>query len=595
MHPADIVIVFLYLASVTAIGARARRKASQGIESYFLGGRSLPWWMIAMSGSNSYFDITGTMWIVSLFVVLGFKGWWIQCMWGFVIPVFFMVTLGKWIQRSRVMTGSEWMVVRFGGGRSGEAARLAYTVYAVLTLTAFIAYTTVGMGKFGSAYFTLTDDPALNDKLCALLVIGSAGAYVVLGGFHALVIVETIQTTVLTLGAIAIAVIGFLSFDAGKIAASVPADWWSIAPTWTVERASPGFEYEAFGALVAVFVVKGLLLCLSGPEQLFDFQKFLACRNAREASLMGWLWGVLHTVRWPMAMGIAVISLSGSFESLGAGDNDPEKVLPAVIAHGLPVGFRGLAVAALLAAFMGAFGSMVNGAASYLVRDIYQRYLRPDASERRLVAASCVASVLMLAAGVWISTFASSINGVFVWIMVGLGAGVLVPNVLRWYWWRFNGWGFAAGCAAGMALSLLQAVLALERFGLRLPVYASFPILAGSVAVVAVAVSLLTPPDPPEALAAFYRGVRPWGLWGPVRRGLGPEALAPLDPSSPRREALAIAVGIPWLASLYMFPAYWVAHRWGEMAVALAVCLVTSAGLVPLWLRGLPARERGGR
>lgn len=585
MQAIDFTIIFIYLAAVTVLGVLAHRKAAQGIDSYFLGKRALPWWMIAMSGSNSYFDITGTMWIVSLFVVIGMKGWWIQWMWGFVLPVFFMVTLGKWIQRSRVLTGSEWMVTRFGSGRAGDLARLTYTVYAVLTLTAFIAYTAVGMGKFGSTYFTLTEDPAWNDKLCALLVIGSAGVYVVLGGFRALVLVEVVQTTVLTLGALVIAVIGFLSFDLEKITASVPSDWWSIVPTWTVERSVEGFEYHAFGALVLVFVVKGLLLCLSGPEQLFDFQKFLACRNAREASLMGWLWGVLHTVRWPMAMGIALIALSGGVSDLGS--TDPEKVLPRVIEDSLPTGIRGLAVAALLAAFMGTFSAMVNGAASYLVRDIYQRYLKPDAGDRDLVVASYAASVLMIIVGVGISLFADSINAVFTWIMVVLGAGVLVPNVLRWYWWRFNGWGFTAGSLAGMVLSLVQVVLQ-EGYERTIPLYVSFPVLAGSVAVISVLVSLLTSPDPPEVLTGFYRSVRPWGFWKPVRSRIEPPELTPLDPSSPGKEAAAILVGIPWLVSLYLFPTFWVAHRYVEMGVALAVCVVTGLLLVPLWYRALP-------
>jgi hypothetical protein len=171
--------------------------------------------------------------------------------------------------------------------------------------------------------------------------------------------------------------------------------------------------------------------------------------------------------------------------------------------------------------------------------------------------------------------------------MVVLGAGVLVPNVLRWYWWRFNGWGFTAGSLAGMVLSLVQVVLQ-EGYERTIPLYVSFPILAGSVAAISLLVSLLTPPDPPEVLAGFYRSVRPWGLWGPVRARLEPHELTPLDPSSPGREAAAILVGIPWLVSLYLFPTFWVAHRYVEMGVALGVCVVTGLLLVPLWYRVLP-------
>src|ERR1041385_7019253 len=101
---ADQIVVAVYLALIIGIGFWAKRQAGRGAEAYFLGGRSLPWWAIAMSGSSSYFDITGTMWIVSLFVTLGFKGFWVQWIWGFVITAFFMAWMGKWIRRSGVVT-----------------------------------------------------------------------------------------------------------------------------------------------------------------------------------------------------------------------------------------------------------------------------------------------------------------------------------------------------------------------------------------------------------------------------------------------------------------------------------------------------------
>src|SRR3990172_7197394 len=199
----DSVIVVVYLALVVALGTMVKRRAARNINSYFLGERELPWWALAMSGSSSYFDITGTMWIVSLFVVMGLKGFWVQWIWGFIIPVFYMAYMGKWIRRSGVMTGSEWMETRFGTGRAGEAARASYTLYAVLTITAFLAYGATGMGKFGSVYLPF------DEHVCAALIIGITGIYVIMGGFHGVVIVEIFQTVVLSAGAIVIAYLGF--------------------------------------------------------------------------------------------------------------------------------------------------------------------------------------------------------------------------------------------------------------------------------------------------------------------------------------------------------------------------------------------------
>src|SRR5215216_2469017 len=146
----DQIIVVLYLAAIMGIGIAMKRRAARGISSYFLGGRQLPWWALAMSGSSSYFDITGTMWIVSTFIVLGLKGMWVHWLWGFPITAFYLAYMGRWIRRSNVLTGAEWMYTRFGADRAGDLARLSYTVFAVLTIIALLGYSAIGMGKFGA-------------------------------------------------------------------------------------------------------------------------------------------------------------------------------------------------------------------------------------------------------------------------------------------------------------------------------------------------------------------------------------------------------------------------------------------------------------
>lgn len=260
----DMVIVVLYLAAIMSIGFAMKRKAAKGMSSYFLGGRQLPWWALAMSGSSSYFDITGTMWIVSTFIALGLKGMWVHMLWGFPITAFYLAYMGKWIRRSDAMTGAEWMKTRFGTGKAGDIARFSYTLFAILTITALPGYGAIGMGKFGSIFLPFSPN------VCAFLILGVTGIYVVIGGFHGIVRVEIVQTIVLSAGAIAFAVIGFMHFDAVQFAAKVPASWGDIMPSWRPEAfqglLTGGTDYSLFGALVAVWVAKGLLLCLSGPE-----------------------------------------------------------------------------------------------------------------------------------------------------------------------------------------------------------------------------------------------------------------------------------------------------------------------------------------
>lgn len=588
----DQFIVVLYLAVIMAIGWAMKRRAARGMTAYFLGGRQLPWWALAMSGSSSYFDITGTMWIVSLFILLGLKGMWVHWLWGFPITAFYLAYMGKWIRRSGVLTGAEWMYTRFGRGRDGDLARLAYTIFAILTITALLGYGAIGMGKFGAVF--LPFEPFT----CAVLILAFTGLYVVVGGFHGIVRVEIVQTIVLSAGAITFAVIGWQHFDATAFAQKVPGGWNSILPAMRPEElqgvVSGGTDFSLFGALVAVWLAKGLLLCFSGPEQLYDFQRFLAARDARDASKLGALWGVIHTVRWPFAMAIAVMAI------LGLGDpaldaalkEDPEAALPLIIGARLPHGLVGFMLAALLSGFLATFSSTVNGGAAYLVKDIYQRYLNPHADARTLVRASYVASALLIVIGLVIARFGTSINTAFMWIFGTLAAGILPANVLRWYWWRLNGWGYAAGIFGGMALSLGQVIGDQFIWPKPLPLYIGFPVIALASTIISIVVALLTKPTDGQTLVRFYETVQPAGAWGRVKVGV----LA-VNPQFRReapfaRDLLNTLFALLAIGGLYVGTLYLILHRYGVAGVCFGSTLACCAVMFFTWYRHLPAPER---
>jgi len=584
----DQVIVVLYLAAIMSIGFAMKRKAAKGMSSYFLGGRQLPWWALAMSGSSSYFDITGTMWIVSTFIALGLKGMWVHMLWGFPITAFYLAYMGKWIRRSDAMTGAEWMKTRFGSGKAGDIARLSYTLFAILTITALLGYGAIGMGKFGAIFLPFSPN------VCAFLILGVTGVYVVIGGFHGIVRVEIVQTIVLSAGAVTFAVIGYMHFDAAQFNANVPATWHDIVPSWRPEAfqglVSGGTDYSLFGALVAVWVAKGMLLCLSGPEQLYDFQRFLAAKDERDAAKLGALWGLIHTVRWPFAMAIALMAIIGIGnaaldEKLRA---DPETALPLIIGSMLPVGLVGFMLAALLSGFLATFSSTVNGGAAYLVKDIYQRYINPEADNKTLVRVSYLSSSLLILAGLIISIFGSSINTAFLWIFGTLAAGILPPNVLRWYWWRLNGQGYAAGVFGGMALSLGQVFF--DQFVLAepLPLYIGFPVIAIASTLITIVVSLLTQPTDIETLKNFYRKVQPAGLWKPAKDAVLAEEPGFRKQLSFAVEAFNTLVAMIGITALYVSMLYLVLHRLTVGFALLGTTLVTVIILYFTWYKTLP-------
>jgi SSS family solute:Na+ symporter len=568
---ADYFIVIIYFAAVLWLGFWYKKRASKDLEAYFLGGKRMHWLALAMSGAVSNFDITGTMWIVSMLFLFGMKSMWIHWMWGFMMGAFFLAFMGKWVRRSGVMTGAEWMATRFGTGRDGVIARTAYAVMAVITQASFIGYAFQGIGKFASVYV------GLSPTACAIVIIGVTTLYVLLGGLYSVVLTDVIQTVVLTLASILIAVVAFSKLTPDILNNVLPSGWTSLAPKWRLAELA-GTEnagYEIFGALVIVWVLKGLLLNAGGPAQMYDFQRFLAARDARDASKVGAAWSLFLIVRWGMAMGIVLLALAGITSV-----TDPEQVMPLVLQEYLPVGVRGLIIAGLLAAFMSTFSSTLNSGASYIVRDIWQPFFRPQADQRSLIRASYVATVGIVAAGLLIGFQAESIAQIWSWMMMALGAGVVVPNVLRWYWWRMNGWGYASGTAAGILFSVIALFMP------ELPMYVVFPPIVMASLLVSVSTALATPPVDEPVLVSFYETVRPFGFWRPVRNRsrLTAEALA--NPTERAwRAVLNTILGMVAITGIYLFPMYLVGHWYAKAFIWLSAAILAAGILAFTWYR----------
>ncbi len=602
MSTLDAVIIFLFFAALIGIGVWQQRRAAKSLDNYFLGGHRIHWLALAMSGSVSTFDISGTMWMVTLIYLFGMKSVWNHWMWGFMMAAFFMSYMGKWVRRSRVMTGAEWMITRFGDKAGGRAARYAYALMAVITLVGLTGYGFEGIGKFSAEYVQTGLDPEDNIRLCAFVVFGITTIYTLLGGLEAVVITNVLQTCILVIASLVIAAIAYFELTPEVLAALTPVDgdsFTSLWPKWELENVDAlpaGYQgYHMFGLLVVAWVAKGFLLNLGGPGQMFDFQMFLSTRDPRDAAKVGAAWSAFLVVRWAMVMGIALLAIAAGLEIVdGRGAVDAEIVMPRVLATYLGPGVLGLVLAGLLAAFMSTFAATVNSGASYLVRDLWQPLFRPQADEKHLVRASYVATISIVTAGTLIGLYASSIRQVWDWIMMALGAAFVIPNVFRWYWWRFNGTGYAAGTLVGLAGAMPLLFMSLR--GIEPPIYITFPALCGISLIASIAGTYLSRPTEESTLINFYRNVRPFGWWGPIRSrsGLSPEEL-----QSPGESAWYAGLNVT-LACLAIFGAYvapmylvghwhWQALCWGSVSVAAIIVLKFT------WYEHLPQPEQPGK
>ncbi|MBT8180263.1 MAG: sodium:solute symporter, partial [Eudoraea sp.] len=144
----DIVIILLYLLATVLIGLILRKRAQRSKDDYLLGGKSLPWYMLGLSNASGMFDISGTMWLVTLTFVYGLKSIWIPWLWPVFNQIFLMIYLSAWLRRSNVTTGAEWILFRFGEGRGGRLSHTVVVAFAIISCLGFLAYGFIGLGKF---------------------------------------------------------------------------------------------------------------------------------------------------------------------------------------------------------------------------------------------------------------------------------------------------------------------------------------------------------------------------------------------------------------------------------------------------------------
>ena len=224
LHPIDIAIVALYFVVMLAIGFIVEKRASRGIDSYFLAENRIPWWLLSLSNAASMFDISGTMWLVYLLFVYGLKSVYIPWLWPVFNQIFLMVYLSPWMRRSAALTGGQWITLRFGSGRGAEAARLSVVFFAAASVIGFTSYAFVGIAKFSAVFLPNTFSP----NAYGAVVVGITTLYTVMGGLYSVVLTDLVQYVLMTVACVAIGWIAIARVDPAMLAAMTPAGWSDI-------------------------------------------------------------------------------------------------------------------------------------------------------------------------------------------------------------------------------------------------------------------------------------------------------------------------------------------------------------------------------
>lgn len=655
LNSLDYSIVGLYFVALLGIGIYLQRLASKNMEAYFLAGNRLPWWMLGISGMGYSLDIAGTMLIISLLWLLGPRGMFIEFRGGVSLAlVCQMIWTGKWHRRSGCMTVAEWMSFRFGQTRAANFARLATALAFIIFTIAMLTYMSVGVGKFLSLFIPLS--PFWSAVLLmgiATIYTAMSGLYGVV--VSDLLQCGLMIFGILVVIVMAVSAMGSAD-EFATLAQQISGvqDWAATLPAMHVELPEGYAQYEslllyAFGFLVLNKLIIGGFGTGHEPQ-------FFAARNERECGKLACLWAALMALRWPMMMGYAILGIymvqdyfpaetavadaaqliqqhmtvseaswrealaglrntpgnyapeliTGLEQVLGAdwaaklelvgyhGTVDPERILPAVLLNKIPGGFRGLILVTLLAASMSTFDMTMNKSAAMFTNDIYKQFLRPRAQNRELVYVTYTFCVIVVIVAFAMAYNIPNINTIWGWITMGLWSGIGMPLFLRFYWWRFNGAGYAAGIFGGVAaaLAVLTYNTSVEQThpGAALSEITQFLILTPVSFLAAVIGTYASKPTDHETLAHFYRKTRPFGFWKPLRNSLSDE-----QQQAARREHVNDMIALPfvfvWMVTLYLMPMQLLIKQYVAFTITLILFVLSLVGVYVFWYRNLPAAE----
>lgn len=603
----DIVIIFAYLFSTVVIGLVLKKAAQKNKSNYLLGGNKLPWYMLGLSNASGMFDISGTMWLVTLLFVYGLKSIWIPWLWPVFNQIFLMVFLSIWLRRSNVTTGAEWITTRFGRTRDSNLSHGVVVVFALIMCLGYLAYGFIGLGKFVMIFIPWEIvQPHIPFQVPIEYVPHIYGIaftlfavfYAVLGGMSSIVWADVLQYIIMTISAILIGVLAMKALAVETL--TVPGGWKSPFFGWTLDKldwrgiidevntkiASDG--YSLFTIFFMMMVFKGVLVSLAGPAPTYDMQKILSTKSPKDAAKMsGFVSVVLMPVRYFMIAGFAILGLVyyDRLNLMVGGQIDFEQILPSAIAEFVPVGFMGLLLAGLLAAFNSTFAGTLNAAQAYIVNDIYLRYIKPEASNKQIRNMNYTTGVVVVIVSIIFGVFAQDVNSMLQWIVSALYGSYVVSNVLKWYWWRFNGYGYFWG----MVFGLIPALIFPYVFSETLDLY-YFPWLLIISVAGALLGTFLTKPTEEETLKEFYRTVNPWGFWGPVKQKVIAENPGFQPNKNFKLDMFNVIIGTVAQTALVALPVYIILKDTLPIWITIIITVVCAVILKKTWWNKLPEK-----
>lgn len=575
----DWLLIAGFFAMTLGVGVYFKGKAGKSLSDYFVSGRSLPWWLAGTSMVATTFAADTPLAVTGLIAVNGLAGNWFW--WAFAMGGMFTVFVyAKLWRRSGVMTDVELVELRYGG-KPATALRGARALYVALIVNPII------IGWVTGAMLTVLRETVLQGSSVAnqewLIIAGClavVGLYGAMSGLWGVVVTDLVQFVLAMGGCIALAWIavhhlgGIDAMQQKAMATSGAGEqMFSFFPDFTAD--DPWMPLHIF---LIMLLVQWWATWYPGAEPGgggYVVQRMASCKDEKNAVLATLWYQIAHYCVRPWPWLLVAFCAVAMYPGL-SGEDNPGVGYAWVIRDVAPHGVLGLILVTFFAAFMSTLSTQMNWGASYLVRDVYQRLIAPDADSKKLTRASRLASIFVLVEGGVFTWFMKDLSVDQAWkLLAALGAGTGAVFMLRWFWWRVNAWSEISAMAASLVYYLIFSRV------FDSP-EVTMAVVAGLTIATWVAVTYLTPPEKPEVLQAFYRKVHPGGPgWGPVAREV-PEVVPDRDLGRSIVSALSASV---LLYAVLAGVGYIIFGRWALAGVCIVVALAAGAVVAVLLRR----------
>jgi Na+/proline symporter len=543
----DWAVIIGYLLVNLGIGVYYRRRASGNTEDFFISGRDVSWWLAGTSMVATTFAADTPLFVCGVVARQGIAGnwiWWASCIGGMQVVFFF----ARYWRRAEILTDVQFVEIRYSGkpaaflrgfkaiylGLFMNCLILGWVTKAMVSIISVLLGPVIAQGRVLDlgilGQHTLGDPQNTALAICIFILIPFTGIYTFIGGLWGVLVTDLFQfalkmTMIIVLAWVAVSKIGGMDALTARLQVihnNVQATGAVTSnPTAFLPDFSQGWTSDALWTLpLLTFVVylgmQWWLAWYPGAEPGgggYVAQRMFSAKDEKN-SLGATLWfNIAHYALrpWPWIItalvALVVYSPNGGMHPSAVFAQNPEQGYVMVLRDYLPPALRGLMVAAFLAAFMSTVGTQLNWGCSYLVNDLYKRFLVRDSTEKHYVLMSRVFTVLLVLVSGYTAAQLKSIGQGWT-LVLGVGFGTGVVYILRWYWSRINAWSEISAMIVAAAVTIWLKYVSFS--GNDALVYAKKSLITGGITTLAwLAATYLTRPESDQTLISFYKRVHP--------------------------------------------------------------------------------------